>query len=366
MRSILLLLLLIPNVVFAEIGQVTEQKGAGVIKRDTESIESSIGTGLESMDTVITDSGRLRLDFVDQTRVDVTEHSRLVIDDFVYDPNTQNGNLSIKATLGAVRYASGQIAHNNARNVNIATPSATITVRGTDFMMIVDEIGGSMITLLPSCNTDGMCVVGEISVETDAGFVIMNQAFQTTVVPTRLYPPARPVILDLPENQLTAMLIVRNKSPYDEVAEAAQESVDLLSFDFLKYDQLDIDALSESIKGIWDTDLNRNEYLNEAYRNELEAALKAMIAALIDELTAQNEAIFLRRETGRDPVTGIGYEEQSPRFVVDREDQATDNRFKLSLNQNYGYTVDMQQGNFNMFDYRVGVGNNKISITQID
>lgn len=366
MRSIILALLLMPSVVIAEIGQVTEQKGAGVIKRNAESIDSSIGTGLESMDTVITDSGRLRLDFVDQTRVDVTENSRLVIDEFVYDPNTQSGNLSIKATLGAVRYASGQIAHNNARNVNIATPSATITVRGTDFIMIVDEIGGSMITLLPSCNTDGMCVVGEISVETDAGFVIMNQAFQTTVAATRFYTPAKPVILDLPENQLTAMLIVRNKSPYDEVAEAAQPSVDLLSFDFLKYDELEIDALVQSIHGIWDTSLDRNDYLNEAYRNELEAALKAMIAALMDELTAQNEAMFLRRETGRDLITGIGYEEQSPRFTVDREDQATDARFKLSLNQNYGYTIDMQQGNFSLFGYRVGVGNNKISITQIE
>ena len=43
-------------------------------------------------------------------RVDVTEHSKLVIDEFVYDPNTKTGALSIKAALGTVRYASGQIA----------------------------------------------------------------------------------------------------------------------------------------------------------------------------------------------------------------------------------------------------------------
>ena len=366
MRDILLALLLLPNVAFAEIGQVTEQKGAGVIKRNAESIESSIGAGLESMDTVITESGRLRLDFVDETRVDVTEHSRLLIDEFVYDPATQSGNLSIKATLGAVRYASGQIAHNNSRNVNVATPSATISVRGTDFIMIVDEIGGSMITLLPSCNTAGMCVVGEISVETDAGFVIMNQAFQTTVVPTRFYAPAKPVILDLPENQLTAMLIVRNTSPYEEVASAAKESVDVLSFDFLKYSELEVDALADTINGIWDTSLDRNDYLDEAYRDELDAALKEMIAVMLDELAAQNEAVFQQRETGRDPETGINYDEQAPRFIVDREDQASDNRFKLTLHQSYGYTIDMQQGAFSLYGYRVGAGNNKISITQID
>ena len=205
-----------------------------------------------------------------------------------------------------------------------------------------------------------------IAVESDAGFVIMNQAFQTTVVPTRLYPPAKPVILDLPENQLTAMLIVRNKSPYDEVAEAAQESIDLLGFDFLKYSELEVDALAESIAGIWNTELDSNGYLNEVYRNELEAALKKLIADLIDELAAQNEAIFLQRELGLDPETGIFYDEQSPQFTVARDDQTTGNRFKLSLNQNYGYTIDMQQGTFNLFGYRVGAGNNKISITQIE
>ena len=52
--------------------------------------------------------------------------------------------------------------------------------------MTVDEIGSSTIILLPSCDGDGMCYVGEISVETDAGFVIMNQAFQATTVSTHL------------------------------------------------------------------------------------------------------------------------------------------------------------------------------------
>ena len=58
-------------------------------------------------------------------------------------------------------------------------------VRGTDFAMTVDEIGSSTIILLPSCDGDGMCYVGEISVETDAGFVIMC----THVKKAKLYNP---------------------------------------------------------------------------------------------------------------------------------------------------------------------------------
>ena len=134
------------------IGEIAESKGSSTIKRDKEAYTGEVGLGLQMNDNVVTGKGRLRLDFIDDTRVDVTENSRMTIDEFIYDPATQKGALSMKATLGAVRYASGQIAKNSRQRVNIRTPSATINVRGTDFMMIIDEIGGSMVTLLPSCD----------------------------------------------------------------------------------------------------------------------------------------------------------------------------------------------------------------------
>ena len=69
------------------------------------------------------------------------------------NPATKTGTLSIKASLGTIRYASGLIAKNSKQNVKIETPTATIGVRGTDFTMTVDELGGSTIILLPSCDT---------------------------------------------------------------------------------------------------------------------------------------------------------------------------------------------------------------------
>ena len=169
---------------FATIGEVTLHKGNAVVDRQDgdKGIEVQKDLDIFSYDTVKTGNGKVGIEFIDQTRVDVTEHSKLLIDEFVYDPNTKTGSLSLKATLGTVRYASGQIAKNSAQNVKITTPTATIAVRGTDFAMTVDELGSSTIILLPSCDSDGMCFVGEISVETDAGFVIMNQAFQATTV----------------------------------------------------------------------------------------------------------------------------------------------------------------------------------------
>ena len=209
-KCLLILLLVIScETVVASIGSVTESKGSSVIERDKDILDVSIDLNVQSMDTVATENGRVRIDFIDDTRVDVTENSRLVIDEFVYDTKQKTGSLSLKASLGTIRYASGQIAKNSKQNVTVSTPSATIGIRGTDFAMIVDEIGGSMITLLPSCDTSGMCVVGEIVVESDVGQVIMNQAFQTTMVSSSGTPPSPPIVLELSESDMNNMLIIR-------------------------------------------------------------------------------------------------------------------------------------------------------------
>src|SRR6056300_264771 len=197
MKKLLLILLLAPTMAFGSAGNIGEIKGSGVIERNNDVIEGNTGVGVEMNDTAVTANGTMRIDFVDETRVDITEHSRLLIDEFVYDPANDVGSLSIKATLGGVRYASGQIAKRYRQNVKIKTPSATIGVRGTDFVMVVDEMGGSMITLLPSCDTAGMCYVGEIEVMTDAGFVVLNQASQATQTVHGMRKPTTPVLLAL-------------------------------------------------------------------------------------------------------------------------------------------------------------------------
>jgi len=349
---------------YASIGQVAESEGTSTIKRDKEKYAGEVGLGLEMYDDVITGGGKLRLDFIDDTRVDVTENSRMTIDEFIYDPNTKTGALSMKATLGAVRYASGQIAKNSRQRVNIRTPSAKVTVRGTDFMMIIDEIGGSMITLLPSCDIGGTCVTGEISVESAVGTVIMNQAFQTTVVPHSGAVPGPTVILDLPENLLNSMLIIRKVSPYTEEIVKQYPNTNLLDIDFLEFDELDQDPLVEGIKNIWVTDLDNSTYLNEEFYDAMARQLAEILAQWFDELSAQNELFFQEKFFGLDPETNIFYDEEYPYFIV-RRAEGDQHFFQLRLSQSHSYSVDMVQGGFANYGYQVGVGGaNSITINQ--
>jgi len=192
----------------APIGTITELTGTVVeIKRNKQSIAGKANTGVESMDTVTVGSKTITgITFADNTKVKITENSKLVIDDFVYDPkNSDAGKLGMKVALGTVRYTSGQIAKNNAQNVNLKTPTATVSVRGTDFAMTVDEVGRSIVVLLPSCKDDrdigryeisGNCTVGMIDVATEAGMVTLNQPFTATYVTDSQQPPLPVVKID--------------------------------------------------------------------------------------------------------------------------------------------------------------------------
>ena len=124
-------------------------------------------------DAIRTTRGKVGITFQDETKVQINEGSRLVIDDFVYDPKKPAaGKLALNMASGTVRYASGAIAKNDPSRVALNTPSATIAVRGTDFSATVDELGQSTIILLPSCptgfkNIETDCKVGIIDVYND-------------------------------------------------------------------------------------------------------------------------------------------------------------------------------------------------------
>ena len=377
MRSLLVALsifLITASAVAANIGTVTQLDGNGVIKRDNEVVGNSKGVEVQQMDVAETTKGRMQIDFVDDTRVDVIDNSRLVIDEFVFDPSTGKGTLSMKASLGAIRYASGQIAKNDRQNVRLRTPTATISVRGTDFNMLVNEIGESYITLLPSCQYDGQgneleCVTGEISVENDAGIVILNQAFQMTRVMSTWQAPSQPIVVDLTEPQITGLLIVRRKDPITEAQEVEaniEGKIDLLSFDFLKFDELDKDALEDSIKDLWVTELDKGAdyYLRELLVDMIDQLNEALLAMFKDELQTQNEEIFATKQLGYDETTGFFLDFEDPTWHVTREDASMENHLNLRLNKNSGYTINAEQGDEAAYDYRVGVGSNTIDITQ--
>ena len=286
----------------------------------------------------------------------------LVIDEFVYDPNTNTGALSLKASLGSVRYASGQIAKNSKQNVKISTPTATIAVRGTDFAMVIDELGGSTILLLPSCDVNGLCYVGEISVESDAGQVILNEAFQATRVEATESKPFKPVKVDVDESMISNLLILSPPSNLnkDEAVEEKKAVADALDIDFLEIDVLNEDLLA--VKDDEDFEELDIDYLGQDFLADvLDQINKILAESFLSELTD----VFVKKKTkvGQDELTGIIIIDQGTYWEFRRED--TNNFVRLRLSKSSEYIINLTQGDFVTRDYILGDGGvNNVDIYQ--
>tara|TARA_R110000868_G_scaffold16635_1_gene74055 strand:+ start:48 stop:1109 length:1062 start_codon:yes stop_codon:yes gene_type:complete len=310
---------------YGAIGNVV--KGNASVERSGEKADLKKGSDIEFKDTVKTGKGDIGITFVDDTNVAVSAHSSLVIDEFIYDPNSKTGSkLVMNIALGTVRYASGNIAKLNHQNVEIRTPTARIGVLGTAFSMTVDEVGKSLIILLP--NKDG--TVGKISVETDAGQVIMNQAFQSTLVGTGENKPSKPVILDLTLDQINNMLIIKPpKHKLLELLEDSKDSKNLLDIDLLEFNDLGKNELEEDLFGF-----------NELDINDLDVDLLGNILDQIAASLAQSELID-GRTSGFNKVTQVNtlVDGNSTR-IIRRVGNST---IDLDLINDYGYTINLTQ-----------------------
>ena len=165
----------------AQIGDVFEQSGApGEIQRENgEQLTADLNASIVSMDTVETENGRLKIQFIDDTQVSMTEHTIVEINEYVYDPNPDNSKMALNFAQGTARFATGKLGLVPRENIAIQTPTASIGIRGTDFTMTVDELGRSLVILLPDedCNDkvaleEGCLPSGSISVTNQGGTVI--------------------------------------------------------------------------------------------------------------------------------------------------------------------------------------------------
>ena len=310
-------LLCLSSNINAGIGKVTDQKGSASITREKSVIDAKKDSSVDSLDTIETGKGEVGISFDDDTQVKVTENSKLVIDDFVYDPKNKSvGKLALKCAIGTVRYASGNIAHDNNKNVAINTPTATIAVRGTAFTMTVDEIGQSMVILLP--NLDGS--VGEIEVRTAMGSVVLNQAFQATVTTSNEIKPTKPVVLLIAESAINNMMIVK---PPKEIS---QKLIDDNKASALDFNGLEKDALSVRV------------FVDPyAKFNELSVDLLA-----IDYLTNVLDSF------GTVTTFSAGYNNSNQVYIFDKESnwlvqRTVKQSASLLLNKDRGYSVTLIQ-----------------------
>ena len=244
-------LLLASSFIFANgIGDITEHKGSGGITREGDSFITALGLGVEQLDKVETANGRIKMTFVDDTVLRLTEHTEVVLTSYYYDPNNKsNSKMSMNFVSGTARFATGRLGLVPKENIVLTTPTATIAVRGTDFTTSVDELGRSLVILLPEseCTIDGDCSPsGSISVSNLGGEVLLTEAYQATMVSSFDQQPAQPVTLqNLSIGMIDNMFIVNPPREIQEQADEAQAASAGGSNSLLDFNELDTDYLAD-------------------------------------------------------------------------------------------------------------------------
>ncbi len=319
----------------ANIGSVTEFKGTGRIVRD-KPYDAALSFGIESYDNVETTNGRIGITFLNDTKVRLTEHSQLLIDEFIYDPDPSKSKMALQFASGTARFITGKLNTINKENIAISTPSANVSIRGTDFTVTVNELGESLIILLPK---DDGTPSGEIVVATAIGEVILNQPYQATTVSMFETEPTKPVILDITLELIDNMLIVNPPKEDVNVAEksVSSNSNNLLDVDYLEFEDLDIDYLASDDLEFTELDIN---YLDVNFLEDLLDIIQDVNELDQTETLLQADLDLKGTTLGFDPDTQINT------FTTDNTItfiRALENTVRVDLDKSNAYTVILIQ-----------------------
>ncbi|HEY8565465.1 MAG TPA: FecR domain-containing protein [Beijerinckiaceae bacterium] len=124
------------------------------------------------------DGGNVQLIFIDKTTLSIGPNSDIVIDEFVYDPNTGTGRMAASMAKGVLRFVGGNTSHTGG--ATIKTPAATLGIRG-----------GVATVTHGAEGTKAINHFGILSVATAAGTeIIRRPGFAVTVASPAAVPPA--------------------------------------------------------------------------------------------------------------------------------------------------------------------------------
>ena len=343
----------------ADIGEVKELSGYTKVIRDDE-YDPTVKFPIQSLDDVRTSNGRIAIQFLDESQVKLTEHSSLIIDEYIYDPNPSKSKMALKFASGTARFITGSLNKIDKRNISLQTPTANIAIRGTDFTCTVDEFGRSLIILLPDVN--GLSS-GEIIVSTGMGSVTLNRPYESTTATLFSSMPSKPVILDLTLEFIDNMLIV---NPPKRNVSYADESQQTKSADYLDFNDLDIDYLAEDFldnrKELEFTELDIN-YLDVNFLEDLLNILDALaIGDDEDELNLQATGIKISgTNIGKDADTQITTIVTGQQISLRRK---VSDSMQLDLDGSGSYTlIIVQDGVSNVVKINGG-GDSTITIKQ--
>ena len=141
-------------------GSVTIEHASAVIVQANLPAASGVGqTKLGDLvykaDVVQTGAdGKVGITFTDGTAFNLSSNARMVLDEFVYDPNGKSNSTLFSLTKGTFTFVAGKVAKTG--DMKIETPVATMGIRGTTPHVEISDDGSVRFSTLIEENKGGV------------------------------------------------------------------------------------------------------------------------------------------------------------------------------------------------------------------
>jgi len=124
----------------ADVGQIKVATGQVFVDRKGQSLPGRVGLVLESEDVLRTGAdGSVGITMRDNSLLSAGPNTILALERFEFDPTTSDGRFDARLRQGTLAVVSGRIAKKSPQAMTVKTPSAVLGVRGTEFVVSVDE-----------------------------------------------------------------------------------------------------------------------------------------------------------------------------------------------------------------------------------
>ena len=122
------------------IGKVKTSAGQAVLVRGGTRVPAKVGESVLEHDLIETGAdGSVGITFNDNTSFSSGPNSKVAIDTYFFDPASLKGKLLAQIQKGTLMVRSGELTKQQPGAIQIKTPRTVLGVRGTTFLVSVDE-----------------------------------------------------------------------------------------------------------------------------------------------------------------------------------------------------------------------------------
>lgn len=122
------------------VGSVKSLEGQAWIIRGEEQIPAKAGSTVMVDDILKTDDdGAMGIILRDDTIISMGPSSRMILAEFVFQPEEKRFSMLTKFLMGTFTYISGVMAKLDPESVKVETPVGMVAIRGTHFLLKVED-----------------------------------------------------------------------------------------------------------------------------------------------------------------------------------------------------------------------------------